>query len=297
LLPFPDESRAVGLPISSSDQWARVGAEEVGAEEVGVEEVGVEEVGAEEVGAEEVGVEEVGVEEVGAEEVGGDEVGAEEVGAEEVGVEEVGAEEVGVEEVGGEEDDGAPHVALVSSRYQVWPSGNAGAEYTRSAVEAPDGITKVKVGNCCHEPLNVSVLLDFFTVVDPFFATNLTTAFRPLGPWTQAPAVQVVPVARPVNRSGLSVRAAGPLALVRRKAAAFAPLWGPSCTTDTVVPPSAAQPVSPLSKPGLLSEVARATSELPAKETATMAVVARPAIESDFAEARPAIASDFVVRA
>src|SRR5215216_6436729 len=111
------------------------------------------------------------------------------VGTGPVGGEEVGAVEVGAVEVGGEEDDDAPHVALVSSRYQVWPSGNAGAEYTRSAVEATDGITKVKVGSCCHAPLKVRVLLDVFTVVDPFFATNLTTPFRPLGPWTQALAV------------------------------------------------------------------------------------------------------------
>ena len=171
-----------------------------------------------------MGGEEVGAVEVGAVEVGAVEVGAVEVGAVEVGAVEVGAVEVGTVEVGGEEDDDAPHVALMSSRYQVWPSGNAGAEYTRSAVEAPDGITKVKVGSCCHEPLKVRVLLDVFTVVDPFFATNLTTPFRPLGPCTQALAVQVVPVARPVNMSGLSVRAAGPWALIRCKAAAFAPL-------------------------------------------------------------------------
>src|SRR5215213_9928500 len=127
---------------------------------------------------------------VGGEEVGAGEVGAVEVGAVEVGAVEVGAVEVGAVEVGGEEDDDAPHVALTSSRYQVWPSGNAGAEYTRSAVEAPDGITKVNVGSCCHEPLNVRVLLTVFTVVDPFLATNFTTPCRPLGPLTHALAVQ-----------------------------------------------------------------------------------------------------------
>src|SRR5215212_2950342 len=99
----------------------------------------------------------VGTGPVGGDEVGAVEVGAVDVGAVDVGAEDVGAVEVGAEDVGADEDDDAPQLALVSSRFQVWPSGNAGAVYTRSAVEAPDGITMVNVGSCCHKPLNVRV--------------------------------------------------------------------------------------------------------------------------------------------
>ena len=70
--------------------------------------------------------------------------------------------------------------------------------------------------------------------------------------------------------------------MVRCRAAAFAPLWTTSCTEDTPVPASAVQPVSPLSKPGLLGVVARAASKLAATGNATMAVVTRPAITRDF---------------
>jgi len=49
------------------------------------------------------------------------------------------------------------------------------------------------------------------------------------------------------------------------------------------VPASGAQPVSPLSKPGLLSEVATAASKLAAREPPPMTVVvAMLAMASDF---------------